>query len=608
MKIIIGFCLLFCSTAMLYAQAQQNIPETKSKSFKKSSRKIEAGIKNNNSDTLAEGYYSLGENYYQQGDIAKSETYFQKAKNLYEQAGDANGIAKSSRALAKAQEGLNKKTAAAVNYAVAQKNNILTGDSTAYAFNSNDYGRVSKPMNDSSEERLLKENIKIGIIKKDTVEIVTNYSRLGIMNAKLNNNLIAATAFQKAYSFSKNIPQQALQLNQQLTDVYVSDKNFAKAIETKKGILQEPFVQGSTQLQAKEITSLANIYLEKNEAGTAVKLLQESYSLSVGNGHTMQAKENIQKLDSFFQATGQREKSLALYKDFLAKLPGIISKDSSLADARLVAETEIRIKELENEKALKDDLIRRKNIFNYWLIGSVAVLAVLIAIVVYTLRKLRVKNKKIALQSLRREMNPHFIFNSLNSINQFIANNNELAANQYLSKFSTLMRRVMENSTNDFVLLSKETELLQHYLELEKSRFPDKFDFDIHIEDALLAEEELYVPGMLVQPHLENAIWHGLRYSEEKGLLSLHFVKKGDSIQITIEDNGIGIAESKKYKTANQKKQTGRGIANTHERIAILNELYRRNIACTVIDKQPPQQGVKVEITVPFLKNFSHEN
>lgn len=170
------------------------------------------------------------------------------------------------------------------------------------------------------------------------------------------------------------------------------------------------------------------------------------------------------------------------------------------------------------------------------------------------------------------------------------------------------MRRVMENSTNDFVLFTKETELLQHYLELEKSRFPDKFDFEIHIDDALLAEEELYIPGMLVQPHLENAIWHGLRYSEEKGLLSLRFAKAANTIQIMIEDNGIGIAESKKHKTANQKKREGRGIANTHERIAILNELYRRNITCTVVDKQAPQQGVKVEITVPFLKNFSHEN
>ena len=205
-------------------------------------------------------------------------------------------------------------------------------------------------------------------------------------------------------------------------------------------------------------------------------------------------------------------------------------------------------------------------------------------------------------------MNPHFIFNSLNSINQFIANNNELEANQYLTKFSTLMRRVMENSKEDFVLFSKEIELLQNYLELEKSRFPDKFDFHIKIDDSLFADEQLYIPGMLIQPHLENAIWHGLRYMEDKGFLQLSFNKTPNGIEIIIEDNGIGIAESKKAKTENQKKRSGRGIANTLERIKILNELYHQKIACEVVDKPAPGKGVKVKITVPLLKNFRHED
>jgi LytS/YehU family sensor histidine kinase len=221
------------------------------------------------------------------------------------------------------------------------------------------------------------------------------------------------------------------------------------------------------------------------------------------------------------------------------------------------------------------------------------------------LRKLRIRNKKIALQSLRREMNPHFIFNSLNSINQFIAGNNELEANRYLTKFSTLMRRVMENSREDFVLFSKEIELLQNYLDLEKSRFPDKFDFTISLDDALLADEHLYLPGMLIQPHLENAIWHGLRYMNEKGVLQLRFTRTRQGMEIIIEDNGIGIAESKRNKTGNQKKRTGRGISNTLERIKILNELYRQHITCTVEDKTTPEKGVRIKMMVPLLKNYT---
>lgn len=162
----------------------------------------------------------------------------------------------------------------------------------------------------------------------------------------------------------------------------------------------------------------------------------------------------------------------------------------------------------------------------------------------------------------------------------------------------------MENSKEDFVLFSKEIELLQNYLELEKSRFPDKFDFKINMDEALLADEHIYIPVMLIQPHLENAIWHGLRYTEEKGFLQLSFTKMNNGMEIIIEDNGIGIEESKKTKTENQKKRSGRGISNTLERIKILNELYHQHITCLVEDKPLPEKGVRVTLMVPLLKNF----
>lgn len=604
-KMAIVMLLLLYSSINTIACAQEKRSSSK---IKKASKKIETGFEKNNQDTLAQGYFDLGESYYQKGELVKSESYYQKSKALYEKIADAEGTAKSSRALAKVQEDLHKNREAISNYAIAQKNNEKTGDFTSNTLNANDIGRLLKPDSIKVQEHFLLDNIKLGIINKDTNEIVSNYSRMADMSLKNKKTFTALGAFNNAYQFSKNNPEQALRYNQRITDVYLQEKNFSKAIETKKEILSQSFVQNSSQIKAREITSLAEIYIKKKEDSTAIRLLNESYALSVKNGHTLEAKECIEKLDSIFQSTGKKEMSLRLYKTFLTQLPGIINKDSSLTDNKIIAETEIKIKELETEKALKDDLIRRKSIFNYWLIGSIIILVVFLGAILYILKKLRIKNKKIALQSLRREMNPHFIFNSLNSINQFIANNNELEANQYLTKFSTLMRRVMENSKEDFVLFSKEIELLQNYLELEKSRFPDKFDFHIKIDDSLFADEQLYIPGMLIQPHLENAIWHGLRYMEDKGFLQLSFNKTPNGIEIIIEDNGIGIAESKKAKTENQKKRSGRGIANTLERIKILNELYHQKIACEVVDKPAPGKGVKVKITVPLLKNFRHED
>ena len=202
----------------------------------------------------------------------------------------------------------------------------------------------------------------------------------------------------------------------------------------------------------------------------------------------------------------------------------------------------------------------------------------------YTQKKLKIQNKKIELQSLRREMNPHFIFNSLNSVNQFIATNNELEANQYLTKFSKLMRGVMENSKDDFISFQEELDLLKNYLALEKSRFSDKFDYEIFVDENLL-NSNLQIPGMLVQPFLENSIWHGLRYLEHKGFLKLSFRKENKNLIIEIEDNGIGIAKSKAQKTEHQKQRNGRGMKNTEERIRLLNDVYGKNISKKVTDK-----------------------
>ena len=596
--------LLFINSMNMVLHAQANTSEK----YKKASRKIESGLEKNNQDTLAKGYLDLGENYYQQGQLQKSETNFQKAKTLYEKNNDLEGIAKSSRALAKVQEDLNRNKDALLNYSTAQKTNIKIGDSTAVFINTNDINRLNNSGTFAVEQQYLQDNITQGRKLNDTNEIVSNWLRVADLNLKNKKTDPALGAYKNAYNFSQNNPGQAIKFNQLITDVYVKEKNFSKAIETKKDILNEPFVQNSTQIQAQEITSLADVYILKNEQSEAIRLLKESYLLSVKNGHTLEAKKCIERLDSIYQSSGNTMLSLSLYKNFLSELPVIIIKDSSLTDNRIVAETELKIKSLENEKVLKDTLIKRKNIFNYWLIAAIVLLTGIMLFILYILNRLKTKNKKIALQSLRREMNPHFIFNSLNSINQFIASNNELEANQYLTKFSTLMRRVMENSKDDFVLFSKELELLQNYLDLEKSRFPDKFDFAIKIDESLYADDHLFIPGMLIQPHLENAIWHGLRYSDKKGFLQVQFLKAGENMEIIIEDNGIGIAESKRNKTENQQKHSGRGIANTMERIKILNELYHKNITCSLTDKPAAENGVVIKLTVPFSKNIRYEN
>ncbi len=555
--------------------------------------KLRKAVNTKNESAEADSYYNIGETFYNNGNFPKSEEYFIKSKNIYEKLNDKQNLEKVIRKIAQSQENQNKLKLALTNYESAS--NIGFSNSSR-AVNSNDASRLATP-SVAKKAEAIQNNIKISEKENNKEDLAASYSQMADVNIEQNNIPKAEENLNNAYKISvKEAPQQALAINQKLTDFYVGNKNFDKAIEAKKEVLKEDFVKDNSQKKVEQIQELAEIYIKKNDPKEAIVLLKNAYDIALNKGHTLEAQKSVKKLDSLYAIFKNTEASVSLYRDFLGKLPDLVSKDRSLVDNKILEDTEQRISQLEQEKKLKDELIRKKNIFNYSLIAALVLLSALIFFIFRTLKKVQIKNKKIALQSLRREMNPHFIFNSLNSVNQFIATNNELEANQYLTKFSKLMRGVMENSSEDFIPFQQELDLLQNYLALEKTRFADKFDYEI-IVDENLNQQNLQLPGMMVQPFLENAIWHGLRYKTEKGFLKLSFKKENQHLKITIEDNGIGIEESKKQKTIHQKNREGRGMKNTLERIRILNDLYKKNIVCSVKDSP---NGVFVQIIMNF--------
>jgi LytS/YehU family sensor histidine kinase len=195
-------------------------------------------------------------------------------------------------------------------------------------------------------------------------------------------------------------------------------------------------------------------------------------------------------------------------------------------------------------------------------------------------------------------MNPHFIFNALNSVNSFIAVNDERNANRYLSEFSVLMRSVLENSDEDFIPLTKEVELLELYVKLEHNRFKDKFDYTISVDENIDLEQ-FSIPPMLLQPYIENAIWHGLRYRKEKGNLEIS-IKKLDleTVSISIIDDGIGRKKSQELKTKNQLKQKSKGMSTIKNRISILNDMYKERVSVKVSNVLANGEGTKVELVL----------
>jgi LytS/YehU family sensor histidine kinase len=161
------------------------------------------------------------------------------------------------------------------------------------------------------------------------------------------------------------------------------------------------------------------------------------------------------------------------------------------------------------------------------------------------------------------------------------------------------MRVVLENSEEDFIPLEKEVELLELYTKLEHFRFKDKFDYSITIDENVKVEE-FQIPPMLLQPYIENAVWHGLRYKKERGRLDISIAQSvKDEITITITDDGIGRKKSKALKTVHQQKQNSTGMGNIKKRVAILNEMYKDKVDVWIGDFQDKDDaGTKVVVTL----------
>jgi LytS/YehU family sensor histidine kinase len=218
--------------------------------------------------------------------------------------------------------------------------------------------------------------------------------------------------------------------------------------------------------------------------------------------------------------------------------------------------------------------------------------------------KLVEENKRLDVEhkALRNLLNPHFLYNAINSIHAFILQNDQRKTLAYLGKFSQLVRLNLELLSADRVTLEKEIKNISLYLEFEKLRFADKLNYTIDI-DPRLTLSEIQIPSFLIQPFLENAIWHGLLPREEGGNLFLKIEGAGQNLCITIEDDGVGINTSLKTPKTDIEKKTSMGINIIRDRIELLKKLSG-NYGLVILDKcelngKATGTGTLVKITVP---------
>jgi LytS/YehU family sensor histidine kinase len=314
---------------------------------------------------------------------------------------------------------------------------------------------------------------------------------------------------------------------------------------------------------------------------------------------------------------GNYKDALDAKNHFLALKDSIGSRSKQEEIAKLELQYQFDKKEAalmaqhEKEQALAQaEIDRQKLIRNISIFGGGALLLAILAGLLQYKRKRDAISRQLEaefnatvadneLKALRAQLNPHFIYNSLNSIGDYFSRNDAEAGNDYLAKFAKLMRLTLEYSERKEVTLAEDMKLIKLYLQIEGLRLNRKFTFKIRVDSALDPENTL-VPPMILQPFIENSIWHGISPKEGNGHIDIDIKKEGGMICYLVEDDGVGRQLENRSKT---KDKTSLGIKITENRIKIINKVKQTTGGVSIVDK-PNGKGVKVEVRLPWEPAF----
>lgn len=351
-------------------------------------------------------------------------------------------------------------------------------------------------------------------------------------------------------------------------------------------------------------TNASMAYLKAQDFDKAKELAEKSLNLSQTQGNLFMQKSAWGTLSDVFAANGDYKKALEAHINFSKLKDSLNNQNRRVEIARKQMEFDF-----ENERKLAQMEIKRQStIKKTFIFGTISVLLLsFFGFILYKRRRDLLAQKKEAefnflvsdteLKALRAQMNPHFIFNSLNSIGDYILKNNNEAAQDYLSQFAKLMRMTLENSEFSEISLSDDIKFIELYLQIESKRLSGRFSYTVTIDKNIDAENTL-IPPLILQPFIENSIWHGFK-SKENGHILIEIMEENGVLVCSVDDNGFG------RRIGNPKIRTKKslGIAITENRIKIMNIQKKTNGALQIIDK-PNNAGTRIVLKLPLLTAY----
>lgn len=511
--------------------------------------------------------------------------------------------------------------------------------------------------------------LKISEQLDDKMGIANNLGNIGIIydNQKQYNR--ALEHFFKSLAFAEELGAKRIIASNydNIGSVYTTQKKYDAALEYYFKALKIDEELGNKNGIAIKLGNIGSLYTSTKKYPLAEDYLKRSLAIAEEIGNLEDVKVANDYLSELYLLLGKYQKSMEHYKRAVVAKDSIFNeqKNTEIIQKEMayeLAKKEMATKASNDRLILEQETEKKKQQVILW-----SVLAGLLLVLVFTgfvFRSLKItekqkklieiqkekvehqneeiikqkelvedKNKEITNQrdtlsenlkytqklqqtleidlskyqliSLRKLMNPHFIFNSLNSIQSFILQNDKLKASLFLSKFSSLVRKILEHSQNEYISLAEEIETLNIYLELEAERFVGKFTHEISIDAAIVADHYLVGP-LLFQPFVENAIWHGLMPKEESGKIHVSVTLLNGSIFCSVEDNGIGRDAAMQIQKAKKKTNESFGIKATNQRLKIINSLKNKDAQVNYIDLKDHTGkacGTRVEFFLPLIEN-----
>ena len=575
----------------------------------------------NNLDGNASALYGIARIYQNWSDYDKAITSYYKAYYIFESKGDTISMAKMLNGVGICQMYSSNYPKAVETFLKVLRyyENEKQTKSIAYGSVLSNIGIVYNRMGN-------KVNLALKYHEKALKVYRTNDYKIGVANQlanlantydNLNQPLKAIELQEQAYNIYKDIGNKTGMANA-LTNIgiaYTTVPDYDKTIYYLEQTLPIYKTLNNKSNLGVVHSYLGEAYLNKRPSAKniheAEQHLKQAISISKETGYVEIQSEANNLLSKVYAKKGNYKKALQFKEIATVLHDSMTSQDLKDEITRLEVKYEYDKKadlakaQTDKAQALAQAEIKRQKLIKNGSIlgGSLLFFTAVFALIIYKRKRDAVShrqeaefNAKVAdteLKALRAQLNPHFIFNSLNSINDYIQKNDSDSASAYLTKFAKIMRQTLENSNQKEITLEDDLKLMELYLQIESNRLKNKFIYKMNIDEEINMANTL-VPPMILQPFIENSIWHGISKKEGMGHININIAKEGQMIVCTVEDDGVG---RKNTAINGNDKNTSLGLKITKSRIDIINRNKKIKGTVTLQDKT---QGLKVEVRLPL--------